>query len=170
MENQYGRRLGKTSILIQKAEAHMANAPIGTLVHFGDVVLVRTLEGITATDNGKFEAKGGGVADALAKLSKVIDATLTITQKGRAYRIGEDRLTVQIWSKDYTMLDTVKEVFGGNYYRHGSGFIWACSKRSQLMNVWEGVKDHVEGNNLASLEEMYGLLRQSEHETEVQTS
>ena len=117
-----------------------------------------------------FKANGGGVADVLTKLSKVIDATLTIAQKGRAYKIGEGRLTVQVWSKDYTMLNTVKEVFGGNYYRHGSGFIWACSKRSQLVAIWEGIWYHVEGNNLASLEEMYELLRQSEHETEVQTS
>jgi hypothetical protein len=147
----------------------MTDAPVGTVVHFAGVQVVRTLEGITATNNEKFEAKGGGVADALIRLSKTVDATLTIAQKGRAYKIGENRLTVQVWSKDYTMLNTVKEVFGGNYYRHGSGFIWACSKRSQLMNVWKGVKDHVEGNNLASLEEMYELLRQSEHETEVQT-
>ena len=167
MENQYGRRLGRTSIVVQKIELHMADAPIGTLIHFVDVQLVRTLEGITAEDDGGFTAKGGGVADALIRLSKVKDATLTVAQKGRAYKIGEDRLTVQVWSKDYTMLDTVKEVFGGNYYRHGSGFIWACSKRSQLMDVWKGVKPYVEGDNLMLLEEMYEVLRQSEHEAEV---
>lgn len=167
MENQYGRRLGRTSIVVQKIESHMANAPIGTLVHFGDVQLIRTLEGITASDSKEFTAKGGGVVDALTRLSKVIDATLTVVQKGRAYKIGEDRLTVQVWSKDYTMLDTVKEVFGGNYYRHGSGFIWACSKRSQLMNMWESVRLHLERDNLTSLEEMYEVLRQPKHETEV---
>ncbi len=165
MENQYGRRLGKTSIIIQKVEAHMANAPAGTLVHFGDVVLMRTLEGITATNNEMFKAKGGGVADVLTKLSKTIDATLTVAQKGRAYKIGENRLTVQVWSKDYTMLATVKEVFGGNYYRHGSGFIWACSKRSQLMDMWEGIWYHVKGDNLTLLEEMYEQVGRSQKDS-----
>ncbi len=169
MEKQYGRRLGKTVDMIEQIEVSMSDAPIGTVAIIHDVEIVKRLDGYFAKyiKHGDLSALGGGVMDVLTKLSKVRDAAVTVAQKGTAYNVKNGRLAVQVWSKDYTRLDTVKEVFGGNYYRHGSGFVWACSKRADLVAMWKSVRHLVKGDSLAPLEEMYEVLRQSQSKTAV---
>jgi hypothetical protein len=91
----------------------------------------------------------------MTKLAKMQDAILTIAEQGRAYKVGGSRITLHVWNKDYTQLDALKEVFGGNHYPHGSGSLWICSKRDVLKEIWEAVKDHDSGNRLIELKEWY---------------
>ncbi len=156
MENSYVRRLGKTQTAIEEAEVFMAQAKDGTLVAIGSARLERTIVGVHAYDEEYgFEVIAGGVGDALSKLMRVKDALLTVAQRGRAYSVADNRVTVHVWSKDVGVLKNVKEAFGGNYYKHGSGLTWMCSKRSHLEHMWKVVSPHLPPNHrMQLLEEM----------------
>lgn len=156
MATSYGKRLGKTQTIIEQLEVDMAQARNGTLAAVGDVELFKNMRGIYAYDIGfDIGVQAGGVADALSQITRIKDAVLTVAQKGRAYGVGDTRVTVHVWSKDVAVLKNVKEAFGGNYYRHGSGFTWMCSKQSHLVRVWKLVSPHLPPNHrLELLEEM----------------
>ncbi len=156
METRSGRRLGKTVDAIEWAELELAQKPVGWLFAIGDIQLWKALDGIHAFDKeNNLEAVGGGIMDVMTKLAKLEDAIITVVQNGNAYRVGPTRITLHVWNKDYTKLDTLKEVFGGNHYPHGSGSLWICSKRDVLMEIWDKVKDHDTDNRLIELEEWY---------------
>ena len=156
MAKQFEKRLGKTVEDLKKVELALAQMPLGALINVEDVYLVKKLDGIRAYDkNSNLKVSGGGVVDVMTKLSKMQDAILTVAQQGRAYKVGPLRITLHVWSKDYTRLDTLKEVFGGNHYPHGSGSLWICSKRDVLREIWEAVKDLDSGKRLIELKEWY---------------
>ena len=156
MAKQFERRLGKTVEDLKRVELELAQMPFGTLINVEDVYLVKKLDGVRAYDrNSNLRTSGGGVVDVMTKLTKMQDAILTIVEQGRAYKVGPLRVTLHVWNKDYTQLDTLKEVFGGNHYPHGSGSLWICSKRDVLTDIWEAVKDHDSGDRLIELKEWY---------------
>ena len=156
MARQFEKRLGRTVDDLKWAEITLAQKPLGALIILDGVYLVKKLDGIQAYDKvNNLIVTGGGVVDAMTKLAKMQDAVLTIDQQGRAYRVGNSRITLHIWNKDYTRLESLKEVFGGNYYTHGSGSLWICSKRGVLKEIWEAVQDLDTGDRLVELKEWY---------------
>ena len=156
MAKQFEKRLGRTADDLKWAEITLAQKPLGALIILDGVYLVKKLDGIQAYDKvSNLVVSGGGVVDAMTKLTKLEDAVLTIAQQGRAYKVNPSRITLHVWSKDYTRLDSLKEVFGGNYYNHGSGSLWICSKRGVLREIWEAVMDHDTGDRLIELKEWY---------------
>jgi hypothetical protein len=157
MAISYAQRSGKTFELIEEAEAEFARASVGSVGVVQGIHIHKRIDGYYAYD-GEFDIdiKAGGIADALAKLAKLKDAILTVAGKGRAYRANNNRVTVHVWSKDVGVLRNVKEAFGGNYYRHGSGMTWMCSKKSDLTYLWKVVNPHLPDNHkLELLEEAY---------------
>lgn len=170
MEMSSPRRLGKTAKALQQLEEKMAAGPVGCsaimLSPSDSVYFVKGIDGVHAV-SPHFRVTGGGVIDALNKLSRLRVATLTVAEKGRAYKVGKNRLSLHVWSKDRTVLDTLKETFGGNYYRHGSGFVWMCSKRSILYDIWVAVRPFAESETLSLLEAEYEILYQLGHEAKV---
>ncbi len=156
MAKQFEKRLGRTADDLNKIELELAQMPIGGLIIVDDVYLVKKLDGVRAYDrNSILKVSGGGVVDVMTKLTKMQDAILTIAQQGRAYKVGPTRITLHVWNKDYTRLAVLKEVFGGNYYNHGSGSLWICSKRAVLRDIWEKVTGHDTGDRLIELKEWY---------------
>ena len=156
MAKQFEKRLGKTVEDLKKVELELAQMPLGGLIIVDEVYLVKKLDGVRAYDKtSNLKVSGGGVIDVMTKLTKMQDAVLTIAQQGRAYKVNPSRITLHVWNKDYTRLDSLKEVFGGNYYNHGSGSLWICSKRDVLKEIWEAVKDLDSGDRLIELKEWY---------------
>ncbi len=172
MENQYGRRLGKTVDMLEQIEQEMAEADIGTATVVYDTKIVKRLDGYFASfiPLPDLNVVGGGVVDVLNKLSKLQDATLTVAERGRAYTTKDGRVTVQVWAKDPLKLEAVKEVYGGNHYKHGSGSVWILSKQSALMDMWVKVRHYLVRGNLLILEVAYEVFRQSEHEAPIHPS
>lgn len=156
MAKQFEKRLGRTADDLKWAEITLAQKPLGALIVLDGVYLVKKLDGIQAYDKiNHLTVSGGGVVDAMTKLTKMQDAILTVSEQGRAYKVGDSRITLHVWNKDYTKLDTLKEVFGGNHYPHGSGSLWICSKRDVLKDIWKAVQDLDTGDRLIELKEWY---------------
>ncbi len=156
MAKQFEKRLGRTADDLNKVELELAQMSIGGLIVVDEVYLVKKLDGVHAYDKtSNLKVSGGGVVDVMTKLTKMQDAVLTIAQQGRAYKVTPIRITLHVWDKDYTRLDGLKEVFGGNYYTHGSGSLWICSKRGVLKEIWEAVQDLDTGDRLVELKEWY---------------
>lgn len=157
MATSYAQHSGRTQELIKKTEVWFAQASIGTVGIVDDIHIHKRANGYYAYD-GDFDidVMAGGVADALAKIARLKDAILTVADKGRAYKTNNDRVTVHVWSKNVGVLKNVKEAFGGNYYRHGSGLTWMCSRRSDLTYLWKVVSPHLPDNHkLTLLEDEY---------------
>jgi hypothetical protein len=76
-----------------------------------------------------------------------------IAAHGRSYRSHKGkRVTLQIFTKQVRKLEEVRRLFGGNYYRHLSGFIWAVSKKDVLIQVARAVQPVVvDGHRLGVL-------------------
>lgn len=71
---------------------------------------------------------------------EVGNASRILANRGRAYTSHRgSRLTVQMFSKQYRTLELIKRVFGGNYYRHQSGWLWSTSRKDTV----ELIRTHV---------------------------
>lgn len=64
-----------------------------------------------------------------------------VIKLGRAYKNKDGkRITLHVFSKQAVKLDQVCRLLGGNYYRHGSGFLWIMGNKSQLVKVYQLVR------------------------------
>jgi hypothetical protein len=148
MENKYTLRLGKQAALVVQAEQAFLVADVGYTMVMArakgpNFVFTKEIDGVTVkSPAGTF--KGANIMDALNKATQVEDATLAVAGRARSYNLKNNRIAVHLWGKDAALLRVLKEVFGGNYYRHGSGYLWICSKRDQLERVWEAVQPHLD--------------------------
>lgn len=148
METKSKRRLGKKARQLTQLEVAFAAADVGYEAVIArqrrpSLTLTKRIDGVVATSESG-EVEGASVQDVLNKLSRIEDATNNVARHGRSYNLQNDRIAVHLWSKDASALKVLKEVFGGNYYRHGSGFLWICSKRSQLQKVWEAIQPYLD--------------------------
>lgn len=163
MAKQYGRRSGKTAEQVALMDAHLAISTPGetflvTLPH-GTLTATRLLNGcgvVLDDDEGMIEVEAANLKEALILIFKKRDAIHIVVEKGRAYSTKGGGLSVKVWSKDVGEVKTLKDVFGGNYYRHGSGLYWMCGNRRQLKTlateVWSSLE---EGHQLGLLEEVF---------------
>lgn len=63
-------------------------------------------------------------------------ATRLVSAMGRAYYINRGHsVTLQVYSNSEHEVSLLKEVFGGNYYRHRNGFQWVLSSKEGLAKV-----------------------------------
>lgn len=87
-----------------------------------------------------YEVHAGNLFEAVAKMNAHRDAALAIAERGRAYPLKNGRVTVHLFSKDVGLLKNAKDSFGGNYYRHGSGFTWMASSKRSLDLIFRAIK------------------------------
>lgn len=156
MEIKSGQRLGKTAQQMQKMEVAMTDGPIGYTIFYDRMLLsmikfTKTLQGVSAQTE-ELAVSGGSIMDCLQRLMNMEDAIQTIVVKVRIYALKNGRFTAHVWSKDVAEVKNLVEVFGGNYYRHGSGLAWVCSKRSDLLHIWHVCHDYDYDSRLAPLE------------------
>ena len=64
--------------------------------------------------------------EALDKASRIV------TARGKVYVDKRGYIQLQIFSRNITELDLFVRIFSGNYYSHGSEFIWMVSRRTEL--------------------------------------
>ena len=62
-------------------------------------------------------------------------ATRVILTKGRVYIDKGKYIQLRVFAKELVVLDMLTRSFGGNYYPHGSGYVWVVSKLSDLENI-----------------------------------
>jgi hypothetical protein len=143
MEIRLGKRLGRTAEMLAAVETTLAQSITGQAsVHIDTktkVTAVKGLDGITVivkTADGTWRTKAASLDQGLEHIIKVQDAVATIVERGRTYRTQAGGISLHVWDKNVAVLKNVKEVFGGNYYRHKSGLVWMCSNRRVLKDVW----------------------------------
>lgn len=144
METKSGRRLGKSSETIAQADAWLAMAQPGQGTYIvtgeGMITAVKRQNGCTVTmvaNNDRWTVEAANIEDGVKQVTAVRAAVYTILERGRAYRLEDgERITLHVWHKDVTVVQNIKDIYGGNFYRHGSGFLYACSSRKVLRKIW----------------------------------
>lgn len=151
MEIKSGRRLGKSAETIAQADAYLATAQPGEGCYIatgeGMITAVKRQYGCAVTmvaDNDRWTVVGINIEDGVKKVTAKRAAVYTILERGRAYILQDgERITLHIWHKDVTVVQNIKDVYGGNFYRHGSGFLFACSSRKVLREIWRAVNPRI---------------------------
>ena len=63
------------------------------------------------------------------------DPLESIQQKARGYMTKGIYPRIHVFSRTTMELDRLVRKFGGNYYRHGSGFLWVFSGRKAIKDL-----------------------------------
>lgn len=151
MEIKSGKRLGKSAETLAEADAWLAMAHPGerATIAIGDgwITVVKKHNGCTISvseANDRWTIQAANIADGLTQITAKQAAVYTILERGRAYILKDgERITLHVWHKDVNVVQNIKEVYGGNYYRHGSGFLYACSSRKILKEIWRSVNPRI---------------------------
>ena len=151
METQSARRLGKSAELIANADASLALAQPGERISIatddGWITVIKKQKGcaVTLVENGdKWTIQAANIKEGIQNVTAMQAAVLTILERGRAYILKDgERITLHVWHKDVNVVQNIKDVYGGNYYRHGSGFLYACSNRKILKKMWRSVNPRI---------------------------
>ncbi len=160
MQTKSKDRLAKLTSLITAIDAKLPYAFPGEVLDTSafnmDIIVQKTLTGVIVyvlTEDGKREQAHGLTLEAAFKRSiQAEDAQLLISEKGRVYRT-KTGIALRVWHKDVDRLQVLIDVYGGNYYRHQSGFVWVCARRATLRLISEEV---------GHMEELDELLHQLE--------
>lgn len=79
-----------------------------------------------------------------------------LVERGRVYRHGFGRKywAVHFFSRSIPEMRLVKKCFGGNYYRHGVGYLWVISSKEGIRVLLTEVTPYMtEDSQLRKLEE-----------------
>lgn len=151
MEKLFVQRLGKSAEKLAMTEAYFATAEIGYQAAIvrpeGNYHIVKTSRGYQITYQG-IVTRAASVTEGIRVATKTIDAYNTLKEKVRAYPVKNGRIALHVWTKDMGRLDVLKEIVGGNYYRHGSGFLWVCSKRDEIVAIADVIRESLETNEV----------------------
>jgi hypothetical protein len=55
-------------------------------------------------------------------------AARIIVERARVYPVRGKYRSLRVFSKNMLELELLRDVFGGNWYVHGTGYIWAAGK------------------------------------------
>lgn len=151
MEKLLGRHLGKSEQLINDAEAKMALAEPGfAIVWIGHnnsrTEIVKKVNGCQVTlaeNDDRWTVTAANIKEGIDKAVALQMAVGTILERGRCYVLDAERITLHVWHKDINVVENIKTTYGGNYYRHGSGFLYACSNRKILKQMWRAVAPRI---------------------------
>lgn len=84
-------------------------------------------------------------------------AAQIVVERGRVYVQRKRYIVVTVFSKSITELDGLCRAFGGNYYRHGVGYIWALGRKEDVHRLAELVQPHMREES--SLRALYQPVR-----------
>ena len=59
----------------------------------------------------------------------------TLRQKGRGYRIQGKYPRIHVFSRSKLELDRLVREFGGNFYSHGTGWLWVLSGKKIISEL-----------------------------------
>jgi hypothetical protein len=77
-------------------------------------------------------------------LSPMERAARYVAAYGRSYSSHKGtRVVIQLFTKQAKRLEELRQVFGGNYYRHKAGFMWVTGKKDVLLHVAEAVRPYL---------------------------
>jgi len=67
--------------------------------------------------------------------SSEMGRALFILRDRAKYYEYKGRMQIHVFSKSSEELRILEAAFGGNHYRHGSGFVWIISKRKTIQTI-----------------------------------
>jgi hypothetical protein len=69
------------------------------------------------------------------------DPLETLQQKGRGYLTSGKYPRIHVFSRSVVELDRLVRRFGGNYYKHRSGFMWVLSGKQVIADLIKTMDD-----------------------------
>lgn len=81
-----------------------------------------------------------------------------LVNRARAYKHGRGRKywMVQYWTTNVHETRLIKKWFGGNYYRHGVGFVWVLASKRGLKLMLSKLTPYMsEESQLTKIEESH---------------
>lgn len=72
-------------------------------------------------------------SDALGRSARIVK------DKGRVYLSKGKYITLRVFSKARGDVVTLQKVYGGNYYEHGTGYIWVLGDKEGLKYLVESL-------------------------------
>ena len=84
-------------------------------------------------------------------------AAKVVADRARVYVARTKYISVVIFTTETTTLDLLKRSFGGNSYKHRTGYIWVISKRGDLEALARDLGEHADPKG-AVRTKLLGLL------------
>ncbi len=69
-------------------------------------------------------------------------AIKAVVASGRVYLNQGKYLAIKVFTLEETVAKDLKEVFRGEYYSQGKGFIWALGYRKDIVRMAEMIRPH----------------------------
>jgi hypothetical protein len=75
------------------------------------------------------------------------EAEEVVLIKGRTYPYHGRYLQIQVFTKWLTEVNLLVQRFGGNYYKHGTGFVWVLANRQKLLQMVDALQEKFPSEN-----------------------
>lgn len=69
-----------------------------------------------------------------------------LLERGRGYLNRGKYPQIVVFTKSLTEIDKLEAVYGGNHYKHNTGYIWVVSRRENINNILWLLSPNVSAN------------------------